>query len=127
MAKMQSQRFRPKDVEQALIIAEQESPYKHIFNNTLGIIFFGTPHKGSSIANYATTLTRTLLILANKPNSELLESLRKGSPSLKQLGEEWKEHHDRRPYGIVSFYETRTMKGLRDLVRFLGSDGMGES
>jgi cytochrome bd-type quinol oxidase subunit 1 len=106
-------------MEQALIIAEQEAPYKHIFNSTLGIIFFGTPHQGSSIANYATTLTRTLHILANKPNAELLKSLQKGSPSLKHLGEEWKKHHDRRPYEIVSFYETRTMKGLKYLVIFL--------
>jgi hypothetical protein len=103
---------------QALIIAEQETAYKQICHNTLGIIFFGTPHQGSSIANYATTTTRTLLILANKPNAELLESLRKGSPALKQLGEDWKAHHERRPYKIASFYETRTMRGLRGLVSF---------
>lgn len=104
---------------QALIIAEQESPYRHIYNSTLGIIFFGTPHQGSNLANYATTITRTLLVLAKKPNAELLESLRKGGPALKQLSEDWKAHHERRPYQIVSFYETRTMKGMRSLVSIL--------
>jgi hypothetical protein len=101
---------------QALVLAEQESPYKQIYNSTLGIIFFGTPHQGSNLANYATTITRTLLVLAKKPNAELLESLRKGGPALKQLSEDWKAHHERMPYQIVSFYETRTMKGLRSLV-----------
>jgi hypothetical protein len=92
--------------------------YKQIYNSTLGVIFFGTPHQGSSTANYATTITRNLLILANKPNAELLESLRTGSPVLKQLDDDWKTHHERRPYEIASFYETRTMKGLRGLVSF---------
>ncbi|KAE9372043.1 hypothetical protein N431DRAFT_482911 [Stipitochalara longipes BDJ] len=103
-------------IKQALVIAEQEMPYKKIYNSTLGIIFFGTPHQGSSLANYATAITRTLLVLANKPNAELLESLRKGSPALKKLGDDWKTHHERRPYDVVSFYETRTMKGLRGLI-----------
>jgi hypothetical protein len=42
---------------------------------------------------------------------------------LKQLEEDWKAHHERRPYGIVSFYETRTMKGMRGLVRFVDRAG----
>jgi len=100
------------------VIAGQEETYTSIYESTLGIIFFGTPHQGSSIASHATAITRTLLPLARQPDAELLKTLRKGSPSLKRLGEDWKKHHERRPYNIVSFYETRTMRGLRGLVSF---------
>jgi hypothetical protein len=64
-------------------------------------------------------VTRIFVALANKLNPELLESLRKGSSGLKHLADEWREHHERRPYEIVSFSEARAMKGLRDLVGFL--------
>ena len=93
-------------------------PYKQIYNSTLGIMFFGTPHQGSNFAKYAKAITSPLLVLANKPNAELLEFLRKDSPALKKLGEDWNAHHERRPYDIVSLYEMRTMNFFRNLVRF---------
>ncbi|KAN0110209.1 hypothetical protein V8E51_006596 [Hyaloscypha variabilis] len=108
-------------IKQALVIAEQETLYKQIYNSTLGIIFFGTPHQGSRLANYATAITSPLLVLANKPDAELLEFLKKDNPALKQLGDQWKAHHEKRPYDIVSFYETKTMRPFKCLVVEKGS------
>jgi len=102
-------------ITEALVIAEQETLYKQIYNSTLGIIFFGTPHQGSRLANYATAITSPLLVLANKPDAELLEFLKKDNPALKQLGDQWKAHHEKKQYDVVSFYETKTMRLVRGL------------
>lgn len=55
-------------------------------------------------------------MLTLNPTPELLSSLRKGSGRLATLTENFKRHHEARPYDIVSFYETRTMKGYPNLV-----------
>jgi hypothetical protein len=70
------------------------------------------------MADYGLTLARVPTLLANKPNPELLETLKKGSQALIHLTEKFKRHHenDERPYAIVSFYETRAMKGTKTLV-----------
>jgi hypothetical protein len=44
-------------------------------------------------------------------------TLKVGSEPLKELTEEFKEHHNGRKYQIVSFYEMRTMVGMKTLVR----------
>lgn len=103
-------------IKQALILAQDERYYVSIYNSLQGVIFFGTPHQGSSLAAYATILTRIPLIFANKPSPKLLEALRRDSDALKKLTEDFRKHHGEKPYNIVTFYETRTMKGMKNLV-----------
>ncbi|KAF8857571.1 hypothetical protein BDZ45DRAFT_744234 [Acephala macrosclerotiorum] len=103
-------------IKQALILAQDETLYMSIYNSLRGVIFFGTPHQGSSLAAYATVLTRIPLIFANKPSPKLLEALRRDSRALKKLTDDFRKHHGRRPYNVVTFYETRTMKGMKKLV-----------
>jgi hypothetical protein len=55
-------------------------------------------------------------MLAIKPSPELLDSLSKGCDRLIDLSTKFKEHHEARPYEIISFYETRTLKGMNNLV-----------
>ncbi|CZR53779.1 uncharacterized protein PAC_03660 [Phialocephala subalpina] len=103
-------------IKQALILAQDETFYMSIYNNLQGVIFFGTPHQGSGLAAYATVLTRIPLILANKPSPKLLEALRRDSDALKKLTDAFRKHHGGKPYNIVTFYETRTMKGMKNLI-----------
>ena len=56
-------------------------------------------------------------MVANKPDPELLKTLKAGSEVLKKLTEEFKEHHQVKRYPIVSFYEMKTMLGMKTLVR----------
>ncbi|TVY18488.1 hypothetical protein LARI1_G003153 [Lachnellula arida] len=101
----------------ALIIAERERRYyKHIYQSTSGVIFFGTPHQGSSMADIGTTVARIASTIVHKPEPELLQSLKKGNHILETLTEKFKEHHKAKPYDIVSFYETRVMRGFKTLI-----------
>lgn len=93
----------PPNRSKALILAHQESRYKDIFSNTAGIIFFGTPHQGSSLAAYALAIVKLPTVVANRPDPKLLKTLKVGSEVLKNLTEEFQRHHKMRPYPIVSF------------------------
>jgi hypothetical protein len=72
------------------------------------------------LADYGSALARVPTLLANKPNPALLETLKKDSRALMHLTEKFRRHHenDEKPYAIVSFYETRAMKGTKTLVSF---------
>lgn len=104
---------------QALVLASQAELYKDIDQSALGVIFFGTPHKGSSHAKLARGLANFSNTIARMPEPVLLEFLMQGSSGQKTLDEEFKKLLERRAYDIVSFYETKTMSGFRTLVRSL--------
>jgi hypothetical protein len=80
-------------------------------------MFFGTPHQGSSFASLALLITRLPTEIALKPDQQLLRTLTVGNEVLKKLAEEFREHHQKRQYPIVSFYETKIISGLKKLVR----------
>lgn len=103
-------------IKQTLVIASQEAPFSHVINSTRGVIFFGTPHQGSGLANYASTLTRVPSSLALKPPPALLNSLKNKSLSLANLTDDFKKLAIFQNISIVSFYETRTMTILSKLV-----------
>ncbi|TVY67461.1 Protein SERAC1, partial [Lachnellula suecica] len=103
-------------IKQALVTAHKEHRYAAIYNSTCGIIFFGTPHRGSNLAIYGSAVARVPTILANKPGAKLLKTLKKDSKALGTLSERFRAQHEVRAYEIVSFYETRAMKKLQTLV-----------
>jgi len=80
-----------------------------MFNCTKGVVFFGTPHQGSTFATYGATLARALGSVAFKPAPELLRSLKNGSQRLSNLTDEFRQLLEMKPFSIVSFYETKTM------------------
>jgi len=78
--------------------------YKNIFQNTAGIVFLGTPHQGSSLADRASLLFR--LIRRRRP-PPLLDLLSAKSSLLNQIAGRfnsiWGSRH------IFSFRETKVM------------------
>jgi len=80
-----------------------------MFNSTKGVVFFGTPHQGSTFASYGATLARVLGSVAFKPAPELLRSLKNGRQRLCNHTDEFRQLLEMKPLGIVSFYETKTM------------------
>lgn len=100
-----------------MVIASQEQSYQDIDQNVTGVIFFGTPHMGSSHAKLARWVAKFPNTMARKPESALLKFLGKDSKALKVLDEEFKRVLGARAYDIVTFYETRTLTGFRTLVR----------
>jgi hypothetical protein len=110
-------RLRRVLIPQALVLAGQVELYKDIDQSALGVIFFGTPHQGSSHAKLARGLANFSNTIARMPEPVLLEFLMQGSSGLKTLDEEFRKLLELRAYDIVSFYETKTMGGFRTLVR----------
>jgi len=93
---------------QAMIVASSpQSGWNAIFQNTRGIVFLGTPHRGAHIANRASLLINCIPWL---PSSRLLHLLRAQSSLLAQIAEEFNNIWGSRP--IFSFRETTAMFGF---------------
>ena len=67
---------------------------------TSGILFLGTPHQGSSAAEYGTWLARAL-----RNDTTLLETLKKNSPTLLEVAQDFEASYSN--VDIVCFYERR--------------------
>ncbi|KAI1271149.1 Alpha/Beta hydrolase protein [Xylaria sp. FL0933] len=98
--------------EQALLICRgaQEIWKSALLESTVGVVFMGTPHAGSSIADWASILTN-LTSLVRPTNRGIVEVLRRSSESLAALQQEFHEMlHQHRSRGanvplLHCFYE----------------------
>jgi hypothetical protein len=59
--------------------------YEMVRNATLGIIFFGTPHRGSDKAVYSKVLANVAQTMTRKPPAGLLSALQTNSDVLLRL------------------------------------------
>ena len=101
-------------VKQALVWANTEPQYQTLKDHTLGIVFFGTPHRGSEMANYGKTLANVATGVMHKPRSKLLNALQSNSDTLMRLTSTFKF---RAPdMEIMTFYETKPMSMFSSLV-----------
>ncbi len=99
-------------VAQSMILAsEPESEWNDIFLNTAGIVFSGTPHRGSSSANAAAAYFRLIPFVKTPP---LIHLLRKDSPLLAQIAEQFSNIWGSRR--IFSFCETNPTFGPRTVI-----------
>ena len=89
--------------------ARLERRYEAVREATLGIIFFGTPHRGSDEAGYGKVLADVAKSMTRKPPARLLSALWTQSDVLLQLTLEPK-------YQVVSFYE-QPLKALSSPVK----------
>jgi hypothetical protein len=92
-------------LSQALTWARIEAQYKNINEQTIGIVFFGTPHRGGESASYGNVLTNIATNIM--PASRLVSALQTNSDQLMRLASEFKFQLSK--YQIVSFYELRPM------------------
>ncbi|KAI9889263.1 MAG: hypothetical protein M1814_005638 [Vezdaea aestivalis] len=95
-------------IKQALFHAVIDPRYKSIHESAAGIIFFGTPHQGSNMANYGAVLDRVAHTMLRKPSSKLLDALRQNSDELYKLSSNFQYQLPR--LEIVSFYKSKPMK-----------------
>jgi hypothetical protein len=72
----------------------------------VGIIFLGTPHRGSDSATFARMAATILRVIGGKPNKELLRSLEPGSDMQRDLLEKFPDIVRKHNYVIQCFYET---------------------
>jgi len=101
-------------VKQALAWARIEPQYRCLEEMTIGILFFGTPHRGTEKAAYGAILAKIATTVLNKPNPSLLNALQTNSNELMRLSSEFKFRLAQ--YQVVSFYELKPMAMFSTLI-----------
>ena len=88
--------------------------HARVVETTAGIVFLGTPHRGSSSASLGRKFFRLGELLAGqKANVKLLEALKSGSESLERITDGFLETlHKNSNMQIVSFQEEKEVKIL---------------
>jgi triacylglycerol esterase/lipase EstA (alpha/beta hydrolase family) len=92
-------------VKQALISARVDPKHQSINEHTIGIVFLGTPHRGSQTAAYASLLANIATFVMNVQRPSLLQALKLNSDELLKLTSNFRHELDK--YNVVSFYERR--------------------
>ncbi|KAI9452030.1 Alpha/Beta hydrolase protein, partial [Russula earlei] len=103
-------------LKQALIFIRNETEYSVLRDVALGVIFLGTPHRGSPHANLARILVNIARISFRVNAKQLLSTLEKDSSDLMDLAHSFKELHSK--LRLASFCEQLPMKlpGVRPYV-----------
>ena len=80
----------------------------------MGLIFFGTPHRGSDKATYGKVLANVAQFISHRPPPRLLAALQTNSDILLRLTTDFRFQLP--DYEVYSFFELLPMKGLSSLV-----------
>lgn len=91
---------------------DERSHYLSIYENITGVIFMGTPHRGSDIASW-TRFVRSLVSIPLLGNlrRDLLKDLEPNSKEIQSISAAFLEHgHVLKK--IFSFYEQRKIAGV---------------
>lgn len=85
-----------------------------IFQHTYGVIFFGTPHRGSELASIGRTAARIAGIGLAESKHEMLRSLELGSSELQRIADSFSRMLPKQAKGlqIYSFLEGLPLTGL---------------
>lgn len=92
---------------QALTAAHVDPRFRTIKERTIGIAFFGTPHRGSEKASYGKVLASVATTVLHRPSSKLVDALQSNSDTLQRLNSDFR--FQLVSYQILTFYETRAM------------------
>jgi len=112
--------------KQALIRAKQNEHFDDILVSTIGILFFGTPHRGATgapeMAAFLGNVFDKVLKISGPAffkggvNTDLIEGLKANAPDLSRITEAF-SHLCKPPLSIVTIYETEEQPPLGQLVR----------
>jgi hypothetical protein len=86
-----------------------------IFSSTFAILFFGTPHRGASLAEWGDIVRNVVGALGFDTNDKLLKGLQPDSERLEELREEFGKMLFGQNWFIYSFQESRGVIGFRGL------------
>jgi hypothetical protein len=126
--------LRESDLLEALVLAHEDNHlYGDILSATSGIVFFGTPHRGSKGADIGKVVGRVVNAclrasqaarLAGSIREDLLATLGSNSQVLSDLA--ISSRNRLKNLEVVTFYETECMPGLSELVRNLSGKRTSE-
>lgn len=85
---------------------------KSFYENAYGVIFLGTPHRGSPWAPWAKLASNLAKLALQAPSTTLLQSLQVDSPVLQIIADEFSKMVRSDEIKVYSFREERGMSGL---------------
>ncbi|TVY26816.1 Protein SERAC1 [Lachnellula hyalina] len=99
-------------VKEALNISSQSEiqRLKGVAAATHGVLFLGTPHRGSGSATMGKHVYRIARLATKRPNIKLLRSLEKNSDTLKSISNRFRSTQQKWNIKISSFYEDREVR-----------------
>jgi protein SERAC1 len=98
--------------EDALNLSDKRQSLRSILSNTLGIVFMGTPHGGSYLAGWGSTVAKYMNVFRGT-NREVLKTLQPGSSDLQRTEEDFQHmlQRDDIKIRVFCFYEAVMMNG----------------
>lgn len=92
--------------EEALVLSDKREVLQNILANTLGVIFMGTPHGGSYLADWGDRVAKYVNLFRGV-NRDILRNLHPGSADLERVGEDFENMIRRKDVklSIFCFYE----------------------
>jgi hypothetical protein len=96
---------------------DEDPDLQNIYQSLHAIIFFGTPHRGSSYAEVGITAQQIAKAIGFDANDALLRNLRPNGDYLELLREEFAKMLDGRTFKVYSFQEGQGLKGTYALAR----------
>lgn len=92
---------------------DRRAPLRQIFESTIGIIFFGTPHGGADPRSAAHHVVFSLAKgVGFRVNDNIVDALFPSAEYLKQLGDEFRRMLDKKEWLVHSFQEQYGLPGL---------------
>ena len=82
----------------------------YIYKSTKGLLFLGTPHRGSEQTGFADIIAKVASVALRQPNKKLIEILRQDSDVLEGQRSSFSAISKDLP--IACIYETVPMKGI---------------
>ena len=91
---------------QSLVRARERDQFDELLRKIRGVVFFGTPHRGSSLADWGTMFANILKAasLGSSTNSQLSADLKERSKVLQSISKSFVDRS--KSLSITSFYET---------------------
>ena len=83
-----------------------------IFSATRGIIFLGTPHRGSGITSIAKVVASVARVALQNPRLDLIRDLERDSQTLDRIGDSFGRILDKRTLVVWSFAEELAITGI---------------
>jgi hypothetical protein len=87
--------------------ATHQTQYLPIYSSTKGIIFPGTPHGGSTTANWGLLASNVTKLALQGPTDEILRALKPNDELLEKLRKIFLQMLEDNHFKIHSFYERR--------------------
>lgn len=90
-----------------------QTEFHAVYEATVGILFFGTPHRGADPQGMVKSVAESVLRLAGYSiNDQLVNSLLSNSERLKELREEFSKMRYSRNWRVYSFQEEYGLRRL---------------